>query len=67
MFETIAVVVVLLLGSLLVFAKARERLKQPGARRSRRKDGDGGSSHPDGQRHDDGDAGDGGGDGDGGD
>ena len=62
MFETIAVVVVLLLGSLLVFAKARERLKQPGARRSRRNDGGDGSSHP-AEHRNDGDAGDGDGDG----
>ena len=62
MFETIAVAVVLLLGSLLVFAKARERLKQPGARRSRRDDGGDGSPSAHGDRHDGGDGDGGGGD-----
>ena len=66
MFETIAVAAILLLGSLLVFAKARERMKQPGARRSRRDDGGDGSPSSDGHRHD-GPEGSDGGDGGGGD
>jgi len=64
MFETLAVLGVVLLAAALVFFKARERLGTPGARRSR--GGEGTSTTSD-RRHDEGagDGGDGGG-GDGG-
>ena len=60
--EALVVLVVVSIAAVLVFLKARERLRTPGARRSH--DGDGGGSGGDG-RHSSHDASDGGG-GDGG-